>query len=205
MDAWLNSSPKGQQKVADSGENIDSKKRKASPENKETKTVKTAKKVTKSSVASAPAASPSSSSSSSAAAVPSDVIKLRKELKTKIVSALKKGPYKGNNLPVIEVVHGIPDKALAATLLKTYLPNAEINSATKAMTKYAQMTHEDMETLFNVPETIESTFKGKVWCFADGPTPAVKVDCWFERVEIHVKANEIKLKGRGICNRNQQR
>ena len=69
------------------------------------------------------------------------LIKLRNDLKTKVVSALKKGEYKGNNLPVIEVVLGISDRALAELMMSTYLPDVVVASRTKAMTKYDQVGH----------------------------------------------------------------
>lgn len=194
MDASLISSKKGEEMVAATNES-NNKKRKLSPEKEIIRSIKTVK-------AAGPSAAGASSSSSSSSDS-SNVIKLRKELKAKVVSALKKGTYKGNNLPVVEIVHGITDKSLAKSMMQTYLPNAEISTETKAMTKYEQMSHQDMKTLLDLPERIESNFKGKVWCHRDAPCPVIKVNCWFERVEVQIKANEIKLKGRGICDRNQ--
>lgn len=132
-----------------------------------------------------------------------ELIKLRNALKTKVVSALKKGPYKGNNLPVIEVVMGISDRDFAELMISTFLPGLEVASRTKTMTKYQEVGHGAMVALLNLPDNIQTNYKGKVWCLKGSNPSPIKTTIGFDRAEIHIKSNEIKIKGRGICEHNR--
>ncbi len=114
-----------------------------------------------------------------------------------MVSALKKGEYKGNNLPKIEVVMGIKDRATAKALVAQFFPEAQVTSDTKLMTKYAEVGHAEVSRLLDLPVEIEANYKGRVWVMK-GTTGPIKTRVWFDRAEISIKENEIKIKGRGI-------
>ena len=60
-----------------------------------------------------------------------------------------------------------------------------------------------MVRLLSLPDNIQTNYKGKVWVMKGTNPGPIKTTIAFDRAEVHVKSNEIKIKGRGMCERNR--